>query len=224
MSGEIITPGAADQGDAFAIFATASPTLDTVRRLGRLFEWCEQQRGLRTKLDSKDPKHHKIAKARFTGIPDDAAELESAPEWWLHAAIGLTFDSLSNGKKVSPNVRAGIVDSMLFDQAVHAGYDPGFSAPVIVEMAREVRRTTKEYLPMPAKILELCAESRARFARRRVITSLLMGIRQTAEDLLIETGEVKVGDDDEYEFKPDEALQQWLSGQRPVPLLSSSTG
>jgi hypothetical protein len=39
MSGEIITPGAADQGDAFAIFATASPTLDTVRRLGRLFEW-----------------------------------------------------------------------------------------------------------------------------------------------------------------------------------------
>jgi hypothetical protein len=228
-----------DGGDAFStIFGIAKPTMDAARRLKRLFEWFEdaaaQRRGVRIKLDAKDPKDHRIAKDRFTNIPDDdvmygaqnlfkAAELDSAPEWWLHAGIGLTFDSLSNGRNVSPSVRSGIVDSMLYDEEVHDGYKPGFSAPVVYEMALDIRRITKDFLPMPAKILELCAGSRKRFARRRRLTEDLIEVRQAAEDLLIETGDVKVPEDEflNNNFNPEEAIKQWLSGQRPVPLLSA---
>jgi integrase len=66
---------------------------------------------------------------RICSVPLNA---KSAPEWWLHAAIGLTFEQLTNGKNVSPVVRHGIVDSVLFDEEVHDGYRPGFSAPVSV--------------------------------------------------------------------------------------------
>jgi hypothetical protein len=241
MSGEIIQPGSGaveqDAGaDAFTtIFGTAKPTMDTVRKIKPLLDVVDAKmktrEGFKVKLDAKE--HCKLARNRFRAIPDDhvlygamnlfkAAERESAPEWWLHAAIGLTFDILSNGRNVSPNVRSGVVDSMMYDEEIHNGYRPGFSAAVVYEMTLDVRRITSEYLPMPAKILELCAESRKRFKRRLRLTEILLDARQAAEDVLIELGEVKVPDDFwDDEFNPEKAVHQWLSGQRPVPLLSA---
>ena len=71
----------------------------------------------------------------------DAAECQSAPAEWLLAMVNHMLAERPNARNVSEDYAAGIVDSMLYDEELHGDYEPGFSAPVLVAVVRELRRT-----------------------------------------------------------------------------------
>ncbi len=175
-TGSLVPVGADD--DPFAVvFVPAKPALDAALKLQPLFAWLERHyqnvsREFLPLLDVKRAQEHKaVAFRRCAAIPEDAAmyqneelfrsaECEAAPEAWLHAAIGLMLDSMPNAKNVSPSYRYGLVDSMLRDPEVWGGYRPGFSYPVIAQVAREVRRMG-DFAPSQAEFLKLCGKHRS---------------------------------------------------------------
>jgi hypothetical protein len=65
---------------------------------------------------------------------------------------------------------------------------------------RELRRTT-EGVP-PATFLKTCIKHRAGFRKLVSLTEQLIEVRQNAEDVLIETGDVKLPDDDDDDSIP----------------------
>jgi hypothetical protein len=66
---------------------------------------------------------------------------------------------------------------------------------------RELRRTT-EGVRSPATFLKTCIKHRAGFRKLVSLTEQLIEGRQNAEDVLIETGDVKLPDDDDDDSIP----------------------
>jgi hypothetical protein len=210
-----VSAGQCDGEDPFkVIFGPARTTLNAARKIQPLVNVYKgavsSSTGFRMVSAGnleEAKKHRELALNHFESIPKDrlmyraiklfrAAERESAPGPWLHAAIGLIFDAIPNAKNVSASVRFGLVDSMLYDEEVWEGYRPGFSAPVIAQVGREVRRAC-QFAPGPAEFLKLCQKHRASFKELAFYADKLILVRQAAEDVLIMTGDVtdEVSDD-----------------------------
>jgi hypothetical protein len=208
MSTELIRAGSTgslvanqDRDDPFSIvFAPARPALAAAMQLHPLL------RLIGTPLldVGHAAKHRDAALERCAAIPRDkemyaarkqfeAAEQEPAPEPWLHAAIGLTLDSMPGAESLPPSFRFGLVDLMMHDEDVHGDYRPGFSYAVVAKAAREIRRTC-ECVPSQATFLKACTKHRAGFRKLVSLTERLIELRQNSEDVLQETGDLTIGD------------------------------
>jgi hypothetical protein len=209
MSNELIETGttgsvivAGDQeDDPFAVvFGPARPTLLAARTLKPLRRFSDL-----AMLNLKQPeKHRDDAVERFEHIPEDAvmyaarklfAETEPAPEAWLHAAVGLTLDSIPSAKDLPRSFRFGLVDLMTDDET-------GFSYAVVAMASREIRRIVGDLPPSQAAFLQACVKARAEFRMLVGLTGRLIEVRQNAEDVLLDLGEVKVPPVDEDEEVP----------------------
>jgi hypothetical protein len=212
---DLIVPGggnppgpASGQQDPFKVaFARALPTITAVRELAPALRWLDSKEGesnrlsLPTRKRDIEPQHRHEALRRYQLVPDfdrldvmcnlfHAAEHEPASEAWLHVAIGLMLDSMPNAKNVSPSYRFSVVDSMLYDEKVFEDYRPGFSQAVMYRTIQDVRRTS-EYAPTPAVFLEKCVAHRLWFKHRRNSVGCLWHIRDNAEHVLLNTGDLK---------------------------------
>ncbi|OKO72011.1 hypothetical protein AC629_38695 [Bradyrhizobium sp. NAS80.1] len=128
----------------------------------------------------------------------EAAEHESAPQDWLQLALDLMLASTPNAKGVTEHYAAALVDSMMDDPEIWQGHKPGFSAPVIVRTLREVRRASA-FVPAHAEFISLCQKHRQQFNRWQLDLTTLHNIRDAAENILINLGEV-AEPDGEYPF------------------------
>jgi hypothetical protein len=204
MTNALITTGTAghvvatdDCVNPFAlIFEPAEQTLAAVRKHKPLRRFSDVPL-----LSLKQPgKHRAAAWDRFEHIPEDAAlyrdralfeaaETEPAPEAWLHAAAGLTLDSIPAAKDLPRSYRFGLVDLLMDDET-------GFSYAAVAMASREVRRILGDLPPSQAAFLHACVKARAGFRKLVALTEQLIEVRQNAEDILNELGEVKFGEDE----------------------------
>jgi hypothetical protein len=126
-----------------------------------------------------------------------AAEHEPAPIDWLELAIDLMLSTAPNAKGVSELYAAALVDSIMDDPEVWQGYRPGFSAPVIIRVMREIRRKNT-FVPTIAEFLDLCQKHRQQFRRWQWDLLTLLNLRDDAEGILISLGEVEVEPDEPW--------------------------
>jgi hypothetical protein len=215
-TGEIVPASTVDSFEL--VFSPAKQTLDMVRRLQPFFAWCERYRAQGNNFEPLDT--HKEAwarnrnKARFwyRNIPDQteilakatslfyAAEHVPAPVDWLRAALELMLASSPNSKSVSEHYTAALVDSVMDDPDVWAGYRPGFSCSVIARVIREARRS--KFVLTHAEFLECCQKHRKIFKEWQWDLCRMEDLRDQAEAILINLGEVEVepGDRDDISF------------------------
>jgi hypothetical protein len=99
----------------------------------------------------------------------------------------------ANAKNVSADYAAGLVDSMLYDAELHSGYEPGFSAPVLIAVVREMRRAG-DFVPSQAAVLKACTEHRKKFELHRARTQSLMNLRENAEAVIYAVRETPTDD------------------------------
>jgi hypothetical protein len=184
----IYEPGSEDPFET--VFAPAKSVLDAIIEMWGPLRWLHrQQQSQRTIFDPKQagklidlvPPGHRIAKAG--GLYLEAEEI-SAPEAWVHVAIGLMLQEA--GASVSDAYRCAITDGAFRDPEIWGSYEPGFSAAVIVRTIREVR--LKGAIPSTGGFLNLCAKQRAQFKSWRADTSTLLEVRYAAEDVLEQSG------------------------------------
>jgi hypothetical protein len=102
-----------------------------------------------------------------------------------------------NAKGVSELYAAALVDSIMDDPEVWQGYRPGFSAPVIIRVMREIRRKNT-FVPTIAEFLDLCQKHRQQFRRWQWDLLTLLNLRDDAEGILISLGEVEVEPDEPW--------------------------
>lgn len=209
-SGDIVA--AAVPEDYFAlVFSPAKSTLDIVRTMQPCFAWCDKNRDRDGNLDVDHldtrkaawAKNREKARFRYGIIPDQtevlakaehlfhAAEHEPAPVDWLRAAVHLMLAGFPNARGVSEHYAAGIVDAVMDDQEVWQGYAPGFSCAVTVRAIREVKRGSK-FVPTHTEFLELCQKHRRQFQSWQWDLTRLTTLRDQAEAILINLGEVQV--------------------------------
>ncbi len=172
----IITP--IGVGGTFAVLASpARPTFDALHEMLPAFR----------RLDRLDLRHLDVKEAkkcretawdRLSWLPGscaldranilfDAAKCQSAPAEWLLAMVNHMLAERPNARNVSEDYAAGIVDSMLYDEELHGDYERGLSAPVLVAVVRELRRTGGDFVPSPAVFLNACVQHRKKFAASR---------------------------------------------------------
>jgi hypothetical protein len=173
--------------DPFEItFAPAKPVLDAIIEMRKPLAWLDRQR--RSRLPLFDPERaadlidiipcgNRIAKSGALFLE---AEEISAPEGWVHVAIGLMLQEA--GATVSDAYRCAITDGAFRDPEVWGQYEPGFSAAVIVNSIRAVRR--QGTLPSTGGFLNLCAKHRAQFKSWNADLSTLLNLRWEAEDAI----------------------------------------
>jgi hypothetical protein len=211
-----ITPGS----DAFAIaLAEAQPTLDLLHALREPFAWCDENRDREGNITIRDldtrkaawAKNRAMARFLYDLIPDQNEVLDLAQERFriaeqvptteanLHRIIGRMLNQMPNTKGVSDDYRLGLVDSLMYDPEVSGNYRPGFSMPVYLQVVREVRRSC-EFAPAQAKFIELCQKYRTIFRDRQCDVFCLSSLRDDAESILINLGEVKVPMDEDEPF------------------------
>jgi hypothetical protein len=217
-AGEIIA--ATPPEDSFGlVFSPARPTLEMVRTMRPALHWCDRNRTREGNITVHPLNTRKEfwaknrAKARFMFdlIPDqdevldkaqglfDAAEHEPAPVDWLQAAVNLMLAGFPNARGVSEHYAAGIVDAVMDDPEVWQGYEPGFSCPVIVRAIREVKRSSK-FVPTHAELLELCQNHRRQFRQWQYDLLHLHNLRDAAEAILMNLGELQYGHDGDDPF------------------------
>jgi hypothetical protein len=187
-----LSANAAQFEDRFAIaFAPARPVERAMLKLRKVRNFIADR-------DRWDPKRNENLFARLTQserldlIPDVAtlqnakrlfheAEHVPAPEEWLHLVIGVYLAAAPNGGKVGVDYNFGLVDSMLFDEEAHRGYDEmGYSAAVVVQAIREVRRECK-YVASAQEILEACDKHRRAFRKLGDDVDVMISVREEAE-------------------------------------------
>jgi hypothetical protein len=177
--------------DPFEItFAPAKPVMDAIIEMRKPLAWLDRHRRSCRSLFEPEraaelidviPSGSRIAKAGALFL---AAEEISAPEGWVHVAVGLMLQEA--GATVSDAYRCAITDGAFRDPEVWGRYEPGFSAAVIVNSIRAVRR--QGVLPSTGGFLKLCAKHRAQFAAWNADMSTLLDLRYAAEDALEQTG------------------------------------
>jgi hypothetical protein len=214
-TGSLVT---VDGDDPFrVVFAPAQPALDAARKLKQLRSLADLPM-----LDIKHAEQHRDAAIeRCELIPEDAimyrarrrfeaAEHEPAPEPWLHAAIGLTLDSIPSARDLPPSYRYGLVDLLMDDDS---NYEPGFSYAVVAEASREVRRISSDLPPSQAAFLEACVKARAGFRKLVSCSDQLIATRQGAEDILIELGILEVPEEDNglTLAEMEAAFEKWVA-------------
>jgi hypothetical protein len=212
-----ITAAASPEVDSFAlVFSPAKATLDMVRTMQPCLDWCDRHRTREGNITIQPLSTRKEfwatnrdnARFMFDLIPDqndvldkamelfDAAEHEPAPIDWLQASVNLMLAGYPNAKNVSEHYAAGIVDAVMDDPEVWQGYKPGFSCPVVVRVIREVKRSSK-FVPAHAEFLELCQNHRKQFRRWQIDLRFLHNLRDAAEAILMNLGEVRYDDGDD---------------------------
>jgi hypothetical protein len=187
--------------DRFAqVIEVAQPTLDAIVKLREAGDWLAKWRNYdpsynRLMLDPNRLIDEDEANARLAIIPEmtvlqDAARLfddavrKAAPEPWFFLAIGAMLLAMPNAKNVAPDYSLGIVDMLVHDhESWERDCQPGFSAPVFICAIRQVRRE-QEFVPSAAAILKACKEHRARFRRLESEVTLLIHVRENAEEHL----------------------------------------
>jgi hypothetical protein len=199
------------------VFSPAKPTLDMIRTMRPCLEWCDMNRTREGNLTVRPlntrkefwAKNQDAARSLYHLIPDQndvldkahelfcAAEHEPAPLDWLQAAVNLMLAGFPNAKGVSEHYAAGIVDAVMDDPEVSRGYQPGFSVPVIVRVIREIKRTSK-FVPAHAELLDLCQKHRDQFRTWQYDVRCLQSIRDAAECILLNLGEVKCDGDEDW--------------------------
>ena len=95
-----------------------------------------------------------------------------------------------NAKNVSEHYAAGIVDAVMDDAEVWQGYRPGFSCPVAVLAIREAKRSST-FVPTHAEFLQLCQNHRRQFRQWNYDLPDLCNLRDFAEAILINLGELQ---------------------------------
>jgi hypothetical protein len=177
--------------DPFDIaFRPAKQTLDAVILMTPHLRWLDQRRrsGLSlfeparaAELVKRLPTSHALidAGALFTD-----AELEPAPEGWVHIAVGLMLDERPSAASVPDAYRCAIADGMYRDDDAWGGYGPGFSCAAVVRAIRGARRL--EQLPSPGKFLAMCAKHRRQFRQWSDDVDVLTELRYRVEDFLEE--------------------------------------
>jgi hypothetical protein len=181
-------PGAEDPVQA--VFRPAKPAIDAHIEILEPFRWLDQQRRLRRPLFEPSkaasllgviPPGHRLAEA---GLRFLQAEEVSAPEAWVHLAIGMMLQSQPNPISFDGDAyRCTVVDGLYADPEVWGRYGPGFSAAVVVRTIRQIRGDYVE-LPPPGRFINLCVEQRRWFRERHEDIGTLMDLRYQAEDAL----------------------------------------
>jgi hypothetical protein len=168
-------------------FAPAKPVLDAVVEMWKPLAWLDQRCRSRAPLFEPEraaelidliPSGNRIAKAGALFLD---AEENSAPEPWLHIAVGLMLQSEANSNAADSDAfRCAIADGAFRDPEVWGQYDPGFSAAVIVRSIRQARR--QDALPSPGGFLNLCIKQRAQFKTWNTDLMTLLHLRWEVED------------------------------------------
>jgi hypothetical protein len=160
-------PGSEDPWEI--TFRPAKPVLDAVIEMLEPLRWLDQRRRSRrpffeperaAELIDLIPSGNRIAKGGALFLE---AEEISAPEGWMHVAVGLMLQSQANSTAIDGDAyRCAIADGAFRDPEVWGQYDPGFSAAVIVRTIRQARR--QGALPSPGGS-STCAPSKGRSSR-----------------------------------------------------------
>jgi hypothetical protein len=203
-TGAIINqPGSEDPFEV--AFSPAKPCLGAVIEMWKPLTWLDRRR--RSRMDLFDPEQaselidlilppgHRIAKSGALFLE---AEEISAPEGWIHVAVGLMLQEAN--ANVSDPYRCGVVDGAYRDPNVWGHYDPGFSAAVVARSIRDAR--LQGALPSTGGFLKLCIKHRSWFKARHADTLTLLNIRYAAEDALDEMGVKRLDYDDPEDEVP----------------------
>jgi hypothetical protein len=183
----------------------ARPTLDAFPRLRYardwLAHWKKRDSGFsRLMLDPNGIIDEDEVNERLTFLPQmavlqEAVQLfgdavrKSAPEPWFFLAIGAMLLSMPNAKNVAPDYSIAIIDMLVHDhESWERDCQPGFSAPVFISALRQVRPET-QFVPSAAEILEACKANRKRFRQLESDVTLLIHVRENAEEHLSLWGE-----------------------------------
>jgi hypothetical protein len=193
VSGAPIVSEAGSEDPFEITFAPAKPVLDAIIEMWKPLAWLDRQRRSRLPLFDPEraaelidliPSGGRIAKAGTLFLE---AEEISAPEAWVHVAVGLMLQSEANPNAIDGDAyRCAITDGAFRDPEVWEPYDAGFSAAVVVRSIRQARR--QGALPSPGGFLKLCAKHREQFKKWNADTSTLLEIRWAAEDVLDQIG------------------------------------
>lgn len=185
-----VAPSTDDIENRFAItFAPAEPALNAMRKLrmvrnhidrwdryGRRYEAFGEMTNAEVLEFLPDMTALQQAKRLF-----HEAEQTPAPEEWLFLAIGVLLAAAPNSTKVPVDYTFGLVDSIMYDEELHRGYDEmGFSFATIALAIREVRRTCK-YVPSAQEFLEACDGQRRSFRKLGDDVDLMIMVRERAE-------------------------------------------
>jgi hypothetical protein len=211
MTGQLIPPPSRRGGavttinntqvSGFALLASpAMPTFETLRAMKPAFE---RMKAL-VYRDPKEQNRREDAWEMLSWLPGscaldrayalfEAAEEDSAPPEWLRAAIDHMLAERPNAKSVGADYAGGLVDSLLYDEELHGEYEPGISAPVLVAVIRELRRSG-DFVPSQAQFLKACVEHRKKFKRYAQLTLNLINLRDRTAAVLYELGETPTDD------------------------------
>jgi hypothetical protein len=189
------------------VVSVAQPTLNAIPKLRESREWLAAWKNrdpgyIHLMLNLERYDEFAEAEARIARVPDmaflrdagrlfDDAVRKSAPEPWLHLALGTMLAGMPNATNVAVDYSISIVDTLMHDdeEIWEKDCEPGFSAPIFVSAIRKVRREQK-FVPSAAEIFEACKIYRKRFRELEGNANLLISVRENAEAVLNEWGDV----------------------------------
>jgi hypothetical protein len=201
--GGIVTTINNTQVSGFALLA--APAMATFEALRALKPAFERIKALDVYRDPKEQDRREDAWELLSWLPGscaldrayalfEAAEQDSAPPEWLRAAIDHMLAERPNAKSVGPDYAGGLVDSLMYDDELHGEYEPGISAPVLISVIRELRRSGGDFVPSPDAFLKACVDHRKKFKDHARRTLNLMNVRDRAEAVLYALGETPTDD------------------------------
>jgi hypothetical protein len=126
----------------------------------------------------------------------EAAATDPTDELKSRVLIGLMLDGLPTAKTLaSANYIDAMLDALLFEARDDVTRLTTFSPPVLAGSVRKVWRVHK-FAPAITEFLSIARDERTSFWNAERWTWRLYDIRCNAEDILIETGDLTIDDDD----------------------------
>lgn len=190
-----------------AIVEKARPTLDLIPKLDESRDWLAEWK-------THDPGYYRLmlkqrfedvaeAEARIALVPDmaflqqaarlfdDAVKKAAPDEMFYHMALAAMLKRIANAASVDPTEYSfGVVDVILHDPEVRErDCEAGFSPPIFLSAIRKVRREKSgKFVPSEFEILDACQHYRKQFRELGNCVTILMQVRQNAEQVISENG------------------------------------